>query len=88
MLNGSCVAVQTDAGGCVCDELDGLGDRSAGPTSSSGRGLRPCLVPNKSPTYKLKSRKSDLFCQTPPTYKSPLLISFKLVHPYLRACLF
>ena len=32
--------------------------------------VRPCLVPNKSPTYKLKSEKSDLFCQTP-TYKSP-----------------
>ena len=40
--------------------------------------------PNKSPTYKLKSEISDLFCQTPPTYKSPLLISFKLVHPCLK----
>jgi len=37
--------------------------------------VRACLVSNKSPTYKLKSEKSDLFCQTPPTYKSPLLIS-------------
>ena len=46
--------------------------------------LRACLVLNKSPTYKLKSEISDLFCQTPPTYKSPLLISFKLVHPCLK----
>ena len=46
--------------------------------------LRPCLVPNKSPTYKSKSEKSDLFCQTDPTYKSPQLISHKLLHPNLK----
>ena len=46
--------------------------------------LRPCLVPNKSPTYKSKSAKSDLFCQTDPTYKSPPLISHKLLHPNLK----
>ena len=46
--------------------------------------FRAYLVSNKSPTYKLKSEKSDLFCQTPPTYKSPLLISFKLVYPCLK----
>ena len=42
--------------------------------------FRACLVSNKSPTYKSKSEKSDLFCQTDPTYKSPELIS----HPLLR----
>ena len=46
--------------------------------------LRACLVPNKSPTYKSKSEKSDLFCQTDPTYKSPQLISHKLLHPNLK----
>ena len=42
------------------------------------------MVPNKSPTYKSKSEKSDLFCQTDPTYKSPQLISHKLLHPNLK----
>ena len=43
--------------------------------------ISPCLVPDKLPTYKLKSEISDLFCQILPTYKSPQLMSHKLVHP-------
>ena len=46
--------------------------------------LRACLVPNKSATHKSKSKKSDLFYQTYPTYKSPQLISHKLLHPNLK----
>ena len=46
--------------------------------------IRPCLVQNKSPTYKLKSEKSDLICQKTLTYKSPQLISFKQLHPNLK----
>ena len=46
--------------------------------------IRPYLVPNKSPTYKLKSEKSDLICQTTLTYKLPQLISFKQLHPNLK----
>jgi len=43
-----------------------------------------CLVSNKSSTYKLKSKKNDLICQTTLTYKSPQFISFKQLHPNLK----
>jgi len=43
-----------------------------------------CLVPNKSSTYKLKSKKSDLICQITLIYKSSQLINFKQLHPNLK----
>ena len=39
--------------------------------------MTACLVSDKSPTYKSKSEKSDLFCQADPTYKSPQLKTYK-----------
>ena len=46
--------------------------------------FRSSLVSNKSPTYKSKSIKNDLFCQTFLTYKSSQLISNKQLHPNLK----